>query len=154
MSDRERLVQRVAAQVHEAWRAQWRREHGDEPRIKRTRDSAWSAAHGTNCVDIAGTSFSDLPDDWQEENLRNAEVSVDAVLASVDAGEPLDATRIEILAETVHAAWLVRNGDRAPPHQQRPYADLDESDKDRDRLVVRRTIAAEEESRQAAHRPE
>lgn len=142
MRDRELLVKIVAAQVHQAWREQWRRDHGDAPRNKQTRDGAWIAAHGTDYVDIAAASFSELPDDWQEENRRSAEVGVDAVLAWVAAGQPLDAARIESLAEAVHLAWLARNGGRAPPQQQRPYADLDESDKERDRLVIRWTIAA------------
>lgn len=145
MSEREHLVMKVAAAAHEAWREQWRREHGDVPRTKQTRDRAWIAAHGTDSVDIAATRFSELPGDWQEENRRSAEVSVDAVLASVASGHPLDTARIEVLAEAVHAAWLVRNGGWAPPQQRRPYADLDESDKERDRLVVRRTIAAMQE---------
>lgn len=142
MREQERLVKIVAALMHEAWREQWRREHGDAPRNKRTRDRAWIAAHGTDSVDIAAARFSELPEDWQEENRRSAEVSVDAVLARVASGQPLDAARIEDLAAVVHLAWLARNGDRAPPQQQRPYADLDESDKERDRLVVRWTIAA------------
>lgn len=142
MSGREQLVKIVASRAHEAWREQWRGQSGAAPRSKKTQDRAWIAAHGTDYVDIAATSFSELPDDWQEENRRNAEVSVDAVLESVALGAPLDVARIECIAETVHAAWLARNGRWAPPHQQRPYADLDESDKERDRLVVRWTIAA------------
>lgn len=142
MSNRERLVQIVAAQAHEVWREHWRREHGDAPRSKQTRDRAWIAAHGTDHVDIAAASFGELPADWQEENQRNAEVSVDGVIASVTAGLPLDTARIESLAAMVHAAWLTRNGSWAPPHQRRPYAELDESDKERDRIVVSWTIAA------------
>jgi len=63
--DRDSMVALVAGAAHEDWRKQWVEQNGNKPRVKKTKDEAWIAAHGgTNEVDIAATAYADLPSDW------------------------------------------------------------------------------------------
>ena len=57
----------------------WREESNDyEPLIKKTKDQAWSEAHGGAVeVDVANTPYEGLPSDLQRENdtaAKNAQV--------------------------------------------------------------------------------
>lgn len=138
---RDTLVRVVAGQAHEDWRREWRVQNGAKTRVKDTTDASWSAAHGgaTTC-DIAVTTYDDLPSDWKMENKRSAEVVADAVLAAVQAGRPLDQTFIEEISAAVHAQWVGRNVSWAPEELKRPYGELSEGEKEKDRLWVRRAI--------------
>ena len=144
MSDlRDRMVALVAGQAHEDWRAGWQAEHGNEPRIKKTNDETWSAAHdGATELDIAATAYDDLPSDWQGENKAGAFVCVDAVLAQVSAQQPLDdAEFLESAAAEVHTAWVLRNP-WAKDELKVSYAELPEEEKAKDRVGMRRAIEA------------
>lgn len=141
--DRDGLVAEVAGQAHEDWRNEWRKQNGDKPRVKTTRDEAWSTAHsGATEVDIAATTYADLPADWQGENKRGAEVVVDAVLAAAQSGRAIDATFVEEAAATAHAKWVERNGSWAAESLKVPYAELPETEKEKDRIFVRRAVEA------------
>ena len=139
---REKMVQEVAGQAHEDWRGQWKAQNGDTPRIKKTSDAAWSAANsGQTDLDIAATAYAELPSDWQTENKLGAEVVVDAVLQAVAAGTELSDSFIEAAAAPTHAKWVERN-DWASEELKRPYAELPETEKEKDRVFVRRAIEA------------
>lgn len=133
--------QAIAAALHEDWRSgrlvggtHGQADAAYEPRMKTTTDQKWIAAHGTDQVDIANTSYADLPADWQKENGDAGEV-VASILArhggSVDLTD--QATRAQIGHE-IHTEWLgrennsyARGGALDVPFSQLP---ADEQEKD------------------------
>ena len=102
MEDRvvkEALSYALGSDLHEAWRASRIKDDGTfEPRIKKSKDEAWNEAHGTDEVDIANCSFSELPSNWQYENLEAAKVAIDLVYDKGMNGEEI--TPEEILNGT------------------------------------------------------
>ena len=137
----------MTSQLHDEWRqSRWREEGGDyEPRVKQTKDQEWSKKNnGATEVDIANTSYEDLPSDWQAENKASASVAITEVEAAIRDGRELDDAFIEEASSTLHDKWLERNGSWAPPEQNKPYADLTEEEKEKDRVIIRKAIEAVE----------
>lgn len=125
------MIAMVASQAHEDWRREHKATKGDAPRVKPTKDTAWSEAHGgATTVDIANTEYNGLPEDWKGENKANAEVAVAGVVEMIEA-----------IAADVHDKWVKRNA-WAPTEQKVAYMDLPESEKEKDRVVVRRAMEA------------
>ncbi len=138
---KQRMVTELGSLLHDEWRAPRRREDGSfEPRIKKTKDEVWKAAHGTEEVDIANTSFAELPADWQGENRAAAEVAMNAVSQAAENGRALNETFVEEASATVHDKWLERNGEWAPAEQKKPFGELADEDKEKDRMQVREAI--------------
>ncbi len=138
-------VASVGSQLHEIWRGpRWREETKDyEPRIKKTKDQAWSESHGgATEVDIANTAYEELPSDWQGENKISAEVAVNEVERAMEAGEQLDEAFVEAASSVLHDRWLERNGSWASPEQKVPYQQLSEEEKEKDRVIIRKAIEA------------
>ena len=95
----------VGSRLHDNWRAPRKLEDGTyNPRMKPTSDAKWIAAHGTDQVDIANTSFEDLPADWQEENLLAGREAVD-IVGDVTT---MDEAGIRAASIKVHEAWVAR----------------------------------------------
>lgn len=138
---KQQLVTKLGSLLHDEWRAPRKQPDGTfEPRIKGTKDEAWKTAHGKTEVDIANTSFADLPSDWQGENRAAAEVAMNEVFAAVESGGLLDAAFIEKASASVHEKWLERNGSWAPAEQKKPFAELSEEEKEKDRAQVKKAI--------------
>jgi hypothetical protein len=137
------LVTQVASKLHDAWREP-RRIPGTnnfEPRIKPAKDGEWSASHGGKTeLDIANTPYEDLPKPWQAENKAAAESAVSEIKKAEASGTALDDDFIEAASATQHVAWLERNGSWAPVEQKLPYSELPESEKEKDRVVVRTAL--------------
>jgi hypothetical protein len=141
----DQAVGELASSLHEEWREGRLQNDGSfEPRVKETKDDQWIAAHnGQREVDIANTSFSDLPGDWQAENHKAAEAAVGAVMYTESILRELDYTYglsrddlHELAASEVHGQWLERNGEWAEPHQNVCYFDLSPEEKKKDRDQV------------------
>jgi len=115
----------LASVLHEDWRSSRKLEDGSfEPREKPTKDVEWVAKHGVNTVDIANTSYVDLPDDWKKENREAAEVVVSLLDTQVAPDLTVPAVRDE-LGTKIHDAWLARNewakgGELGVPFSQLP----------------------------------
>ncbi len=147
-ASQEAIDQAVAAlgsAFHEDWRKTRLNEDGSfEPRVKTTSDEAWIEANGTDQVDIANTTYADLPADWQAENKAAAEVIV-GVFNERNGVVDLDDsdTRAQV-GEQVHAAWLSRNEWAKGGDLDVPFADLpiDEQNKDLDQVVVAQRVFA------------
>lgn len=142
-NETEERIKSFGSQLHEEWRKpRWREESKDyEPKIKKTKDQAWSQAHGGVVeVDIANTSYEGLPSDWQGENKMSAEVAVTEVEKAIEAGMPLDESFIEAASSTLHDKWLERNGNRAPSEQKKPYSELSEEEKEKDRVIIKKAV--------------
>lgn len=137
-------IKDLGSQLHEEWRKPRYREASKdyEPRVKKTKDEAWSQAHGGAVeVDIANTPYEELPSEWQGENKISAEVAVNEVEKAREAGQPLDESFVEAASSTLHDKWLERNGSWAPPEQNIPYAELSEEEKEKDRVIIRKAVA-------------
>jgi len=138
---KEQMIAKLGSLLHDEWRAPRKKEDGTyEPRIKETKDKKWITSHGTNKVDIANTSFAELPSDWQEENRVAAEVAVNLVVEADEAGTILDEAFIEKASAVVHEKWLERNGEWAPEELKKPYKELPEEEKEKDRAQIKKAI--------------
>ena len=135
----------IASEFHEKWRQEYRKANGDTPRIKTTKDADWISEHGTDQVDIAATSYADLPADWRKEN-RDAATAVTHIVARRAAqGLKLDGKRgLDAMAAEVHSAWLSRpnNAYARTTDLGVPFAKLSEVEKDKDRDQVLAAVRA------------
>ncbi len=131
------LVMQLGSQLHDTWRASRKLEDGTfDPRIKTTKDAKYIESKGTDQVDIANTDFSELPEDWQGENKRAAEVVMKLIFDRLRDTGQFDETFIEEVSAKIHDAWLERNGTWAPESQKLPYEELSEEEKQKDRDQV------------------
>ena len=133
----------VASLAHDHWRGEWRRQKGEKPRIMKTTDAAWIAARGgATGLDIAATPYDGLPADWQRENKLAAAVAVDQILLSIMSDTPLQDYFgfVERAAAVVHAKWVERNDSWCNEELKKPYDELPEGEKEKDRLFVRQVI--------------
>jgi len=134
----------LASRLHEDWRKprskedgtyepRWKKIKKDENFIKKVKnsDTVRVSPEGVE-VDIANTSFIDLPFDYQEENLLAAEV----VVKLLDQKRALSPTEIEELSSVVHDEWLKRNDWAKGGELDVPYKDLPEVEKAKDRVQV------------------
>ena len=138
---KQQMVTELGSLLHDEWRAPRKQEDGSfEPRIKKTKDESWKAAYGAEEVDIANTSFAELPADWQGENRAAAEVAMNAVFQAAESGRTLDESFVEEASTTVHDTWLERNGEWAPAEQKKSFGELAEKEKEKDRVQVRKAI--------------
>lgn len=146
----DRAAQSVASAFHELWReGRLNKDETFEPRQKVTADESWIAAHGTDQVDIANTKFKDLPADWQLENQRAARVVVD-ILDSRNEIDVEDPVVREEIGTIVHDAWLRRNDYARGSELDVPFAELSDSEQDKD--IDQVTLAYEVLSSEIKHR--
>jgi len=111
LEDVQEAVDTLGSAFHEDWRKTRLDEATGtfEPRVKETKDVAWIEAHGTDQVDIANSTYEQLPEDWKAENKAAAEVVVGVMLdrdGVIDLSD--ESTRLEV-GGIVHDAWLARN---------------------------------------------
>lgn len=152
------LVKELGGRLHDEWRAPRKKEDGTyEPRMKamyitEAGKEKWvdeaKLPEGASAVtkqDIANTPFGELLPHWQFENAAAAEVAVGEVLAAQESGTELNDEFIEKASATVHERWLERNQwvldpNYGNPDQAKPYADLSEAEKEKDRAQIRKAI--------------
>ena len=143
---REALSYSMGADLHESWRAGRKKEDGTfEPRMKKTKDEAWIAAHGTEEVDIANCTFAELPTDWQGENLEAAKVAVNLVYGKVMTNQEITEDMLQEMSSVVHDEWIKRNDwvlspDYGVPVLAKPYAELPEEEQVKDTNQLRQAI--------------
>ena len=104
-------VDTLGSAFHEDWRKTRLDEATGtfEPRIKETKDNAWIEANGTDKVDIANSTYDQLPEDWKAENKAAAEVVIGVMVGRDSVIDLSDqATRVEV-GGIIHDAWLARN---------------------------------------------
>jgi len=154
--NRDVLIGKLASQFHEKQQKE-RREEGVTTRVKvkiRITDENgvqkedWvnenkvpAEAEIVKKEDILNTGYTDLDPMWQEENRLAAEVVVDLLHKSTEEGRKLDDVFVEEASAVVHEKWLERNGKFAPDEQRKPYPELSEEEKDKDRDQVKMGMA-------------
>lgn len=140
----EQKINNLASLLHDKWRApRFKKEIGDYgPKIEITKDKKWSGEHGGKTeVDIANTRYEDLPSDWQEENKASAKVAVEEVEKAMTTGIPLDDLFLESASSVLHDKWLeINTGSESTIEQKKPYTELSEEEKERDRAIIRKAI--------------
>ena len=158
-AEQEKLIESMASSLHEDWRAPRRIKDTEkfEPRWKSPKnpdfEEQWlqrlnSGEERENIriqdgkveIDIANTPYGELTDAWKEENRVSAEIAIGEVMRAIKEGRKLDGEFIEEASSFIHDKWLERNRDWAPPEQNKPYPELSEEEKEKDRLYVRRAI--------------
>lgn len=114
-----------------------------EPRIKRTTDEDWVKAHcGVDEVDIASKFFTDLPYDWEAENLAAADV-IDELVQEFGGAEYIDLTNDEVrqkCGEIIHNKWLERNTYAKGGDLDVPFTELSDDEQTKDLVQLRFAI--------------
>ncbi len=104
------LAYSLGSDMHDVWRNSRKQKDGTFlPRIKTTKDEEWKSEHNTDQVDIANCSFSELPTDWQFENLEAARVAIELVYDKAINGDELTKDEVNLMASHIHDEWLKRN---------------------------------------------
>lgn len=110
-------------------------------RLARAHHAAWLAQtqdQGPRMVEAEGASFdirvpwADLHPIWQRKQMATAAAYADAIEGMVGNDE-------EAAASLVHNVWMTQHPDAlvTSPHLFRPYAQLEEAEKEKDRQIVR-----------------
>ena len=136
MIQKSEIIQEVASTFHEEWRKNRLQKDGTYlPMVEKSEDEVWTRKHWTDTVDIANTTFEDLPDNWKHENIEAAKIAVDLVYEK-DL-EKISAETIEELSKIVHEKRLERNWIAWSFENQRvSYKELSEEEKAKDRLQI------------------
>ena len=139
---KEELIMQLATELHDKWRnrLKMKEDWTFEPKIKKTKDKKWIKKNGKDEVDIANTSFVDLPTDWQKENYDAAKLVIDLVYDEVINlnKKGYDLETIEELSSKVHDSWMERNSWKkvSKPELFVPYEELPEKEKAKDRVQI------------------
>ena len=125
---RRQEIGEIASLLHENWRLTRFDERTKQyrPRVKPTTDETWIQTHdGKKEIDIANTSFDELPEDWKKENILAAEQALDLVKNAL---------------VLIHDRWLERNETDALAEQKLRYANLPKEDKEKDLSVLQKVL--------------
>ena len=139
---KEALTYAIGSDLHETWRKPRKRNDGTyEPKIKYSKDDKWNEIHGTTFVDIANTSFDELPSNWQYENLESAKVVINLVYEKIISEIEITHDDIEKMASVVHNKWLERNkwvydSEFGNARLACPYEKLPKEEQDKDKAQV------------------
>ncbi len=140
--EKEYFATEVWSYLHEERRKTRLKDDGTyEPRWKDAKDEEWSKAHWwAKEIDIANTKFEDLSGAWQHENLEAGKVAVDLVYEKVINWEEITPEMIEEMSSVVHEKWLERNPWEKWWNLDKPYSELPEIEKAKDRNQILKAI--------------
>lgn len=93
-------------------------------------------------VSVPASGYATTVFSLSEEELASARAALFAVSRSGDENKETTEECVERIAVLVHDAWLSRNRSRADSEELRPYAELSEETKEKDRVYARATIEA------------
>lgn len=144
-SSLDKAIWAAADVLHDKWREGYKAANGDKPRWKPLNEASvkWVNENGVDVdclrvnpetqkpeINIAGLPNSKLPPQHSGENTAAARGAIEAIVQNPQSS-------MENLASIVHDQWLSRNSSWAPAEQKKPYADLSEAEKEKDRVIVR-----------------
>jgi len=122
----ENAVTQFASAAHDEWRRNFD-PTGTKERIKKNSDGSEGNIN---------VPFDQLHPDWQRENLAAANAAARAVNKFPNAAT--DPVEMEKAAEYIHIEWMKRNPKADYNASQHvPYNELDEVEKEKDRVHVR-----------------
>ena len=125
---KDQMIESLARLMHESWRQKrYNKETNTyNPRFKPIEDKEWIDKHnGISEVDIANTSFDNLPDDWKEENRISAKVAIE---------------KVNDILYLIHDNWLDRNDASASEEQKVQYSKLPKEEKQKDIDVLEEAV--------------
>lgn len=125
---RQQKIDEISRLLHEEWRlSRFNKKTGQyESRFKPTKDENWIRVHDNKKeVDLASTSFEELPEDWKSEN-------------RIASGQAMD--MLEDVLVLIHDRWLERNEARSMDEQRVRYAHLSKEDKEKDLVVLSKAL--------------
>jgi Fe-S cluster assembly scaffold protein SufB len=135
----------AADELHEEWKDAYFEQHGEGAerwKVMKPASVAWVEENGNVPADalrqgesgqeinIAALTNSQLPPQFSGENTASAKGAIEAIQNNPSAD-------IDTLAAIVHDQWLERNGSWAAEELKKPYDELSEPEKEKDRAVVR-----------------
>ena len=153
----------VGSRLHEEWRESRNVDEqtrlGREPRWKKTKDQMFIAQAKESEVvrigevvevDIANMTFTELPEDWQKENLEAGLAATRLTMGtlskegsiSLEEIISLSVEEVEKLGDGVHEAWMQRT-EKADWNAEQfvPYSELPRSEQEKDLLHVRMVVS-------------
>ena len=151
-----------AARLHDEWRstrkveegggkatdgqplreARWKAVKADDPsfastpeQFKRVRTDGGQNVYE---VDIANLDYGKLPAKFKFENAEASKGAISIIRDEVakQGGQQEVVIKIEDASDVVHRQWLDRNRSWAPAEQNKPYSELAEAEKAKDRVIV------------------
>ncbi len=87
-------------------------------------------------VDILNMKYKELPNDWAKDNRATARIACRYVLRGLRRNRLFNQNFIEEISEIIHIKWIERNKQYASKELLEPYANLSESEKNKDRKAV------------------
>jgi hypothetical protein len=113
---RTQQINMLARISHDLWRSD-KRVSGTpfyQTTMRPVNDAKWTQRHdGAETFDLANTDFADLPLFWQQENVKNAEYALNAVISLLSFGAPLNNGAVWSIAAGNHGRWAERRTDRS-----------------------------------------
>jgi hypothetical protein len=107
----------MASSLHQEWRNNYEKSKGvGTPRMK---------SYNGRPEENINVPFEELSEDAKKDNMEAAKAAYEAVTQYSDR---------EKGSSYIHDKWLERNGSWAPDHQKVSYEELNEEEKDKDRL--------------------
>ena len=107
---KEALSYSLAYDLHEIWRKSRKQEDGSyKSRYKKSKDEEWNISHGTDEVDIANLSFTELPSNCQNEELEEPRIIIELVYNKIMSNQKIDNQEINKISATIHEEWQKRN---------------------------------------------
>ena len=138
---KQQQIAELGGLLHNEWREPRKQEDNTfEPRMKKTKDQEWIDEHNTDEIDIANTNYENLPEDWKGENKLSAEVAMNEIYEAISQQRNLDDSFVEEASSVIHDKWLERNKDWAPDEQNKPFGELSEEEKEKDRAIIKKGI--------------
>ena len=87
-------------------------------------------------VDILNMDYKELPKDWANDNRATAQIACKSILRGLRRKRLFNQNFIEQVSEIIHIEWAKRNQYHASKELLLPYANLTETEKDKDRKAV------------------
>ncbi len=138
---KQQQIAELGSLLHDESRGSQKQEDGTfEPRMKKTKDQDWIDKNEIEDIDIANTSYNELPEDWKGENKVSAEVAMNQIYEAISQKKDIGDTFIKDAGSVIHDKWLERNKDWASVEQNKPYSELSEEEKNKDRSIIKKAI--------------
>lgn len=125
------LAHSIARELHRSWQERSPLTNSGGPR-----QSVFTTSKDGEKVDLANTSYDDLPEDLREENYESAKSVIDAISRSKDYGGSEDL----FVPAAIHKSWMERNSDDDRNELKVSYRDLNDTEKAKDLNLLKKAL--------------
>ncbi len=150
---KQQLTIKLGGQLHDTWREPRKLEDDSyDPRVKvlvslEDGNEKWfnesDVPEGSTEIkrqDIANTDFENLDEKWAMDNRIAAENAMDILFEAIAQNRDFNDEFIEEASDKIHQKWLDNPSTWSPPEQDKPYSELSEEEKDKDRAIIKKAI--------------